>query len=188
MTPVLFFFTDYCGESLYGGKAETRDEHLKKLYQSGVQFGALLLAGLNVVVLPYSLALPFFQRYFSIKQLYAFSHVCALAFVLALVTTKAAAIGVVLVASVLSATFNTVPFALLKAYTDDSSAANLSNGYFVGLMNIAQVTGQMLANLIYGGVASKSPPGGIALGAAFALVGLPLILWLPTPIKKVEIE
>ena len=78
------------------------------------------------------------------------------------------------------------PFALLKAYTggtvDDNDDENNTNGFGIGLMNIAQVLGQMLANLIYGGVASElGSAAGIAVGAGFALLGLPVVLALANP-------
>ena len=51
MTPMLFFFTDYCGETVFGGVALSNNAQAKERYENGVQFGALLLAGLNVAVL-----------------------------------------------------------------------------------------------------------------------------------------
>ena len=62
----------------------------------------------------------------------------------------------------------------------DGGADRKNNGFGIGLMNIAQVCGQMAANLLYGGVVSwtgNNSAAGLALGALFSLLGIPFI-WM----------
>lgn len=179
-TPMLFSFTDFVATSCFGGNATSDDQHLRDLYNEGVHWGSLCLALQAGVVFLYSLILPFLQRRFSIRVLYAFGHVLgsvalSLPF-FAFAQTPTMAMVITVPYAIFNASFSTLPFGLLSV----ASANSDSGGLFVGCLNAFQVISQLIINAIYGAIVQQTgnPANGIAFGALFAIIGTPLCLIL----------
>ena len=188
LSPYYFYFTDYVGANVFDGVANAKIGTLPRTrYDDGVRFGALGLALMAGVTLLTSLSLPLIQRALSRKQTYMAAHLIAIVAVsLPLFTfSRVSSMLAVATIGVLNSTYATIPFGMLSSLTgddnvDSAAAGNNENGFYVGLLNIAQVIGQLVANLMCGVVMSVTDRVYSCFSVAlfFVLIGLIAIAFL----------
>jgi Na+/melibiose symporter-like transporter len=192
MSPFYFYWTDFVGADVFGGVADAaRGSAARQRYDDGVRFGSLGLALMAGVTLINSLCLPLVQRQLSKKQVYFAAHIVALVGVILPLFAfgKAASMVAVGAIGVLNSTYSTIPFGMLSTFTTHDSNESTSdaadnndndNGFYIGLLNIAQVTGQMIANLLCGLIMSATDRvySCFAVGLFFVALGMIAILFL----------
>ena len=180
--------TDFFGYDIYGGRSDGTDEQ-KALYNDGVNFGMLVVAVSNVLVLIYG----FFQekviKICGMKLAYALSQIIeGICLVLVFfVKNKWALMGIFAPLGISCNIFNSVPYAVVATCVPQEQM-----GVYMGVLNSCCVVGQQISNFLLGsgvGALSKTRKAPIiGCGCVFAFLSALLCFWIIVPKQELEMQ
>ncbi|KAH0791979.1 major facilitator superfamily transporter [Histomonas meleagridis] len=179
--------TDFFGFDIYNGRSNGTAEQVEQ-YNDGVNFGMLVIAVSNVLVLIYG----FFQekviQICGMKLAYALSQIIeGICLVLVFfVKNKWALMGIFAPLGISCNIFNSVPYAVVGTCVSQEQM-----GTYMGVLNSCCVVGQQISNFLLGsgvGALSKNWKAPIiGSGSVFAFLSALLCFWIIVPEQETEI-
>ncbi|KAH0788185.1 major facilitator superfamily transporter [Histomonas meleagridis] len=173
--------TDFFGFDIYGGRSNGTDRQ-KTIYNDGVNFGMLVIAVSNVLVLIYG----FFQekviQLVGMKLTYALSQIIeGICLVLVFfISNKWALMGIFAPLGISCNIFNSVPYAVVGMCVSQEQM-----GTYMGVLNSCCVVGQQISNFLLGsGIGALSPDWKapiLGCGSVFAFLSALLCFWIIVP-------
>ena len=178
--------TDFFGSDIYNGISNGTNEQ-KSLYNEGVNFGMLVIAVSNVLVLLYSMIQSKVIEKLGLKLSYALSQIIeGICLILVFfVKNKYALMGIFAPLGISCSIFNSVPFSVVGLIVPQEQM-----GIYMGVLNSFAVVGQQCANFALGsgvGAISHRKAPIIGSGAVFAFIAALMCMWIIVPEQDQEV-
>ena len=174
--------TDYFGRAIFHGCPSEIAGCSYELYQDGVNFGMLTIAGMYTVSMVYGFIQPFLINKLGAKICYALSQFLEVTVLIVFnfVTNKWALFGMFSILGMSFMAFNSIPFAIVAMCVSEEDM-----GKNMAVVNSCGCIGQQTANIVIGsGIAAAFPDlynVQIACGAFFAMLSGLLTMRLIVP-------
>lgn len=178
--------TDFFGHDIYKGVSSGTGAE-KAAYDEGVNFGMLVIAVSNVLVLLYSVVQSKVIEKFGLKLSYAMSQIIeGICLILVFfVKNKYALMAIFAPLGISCTIFNSVPFSVVGLIVPQEQM-----GIYMGVLNSFAVVGQQCANFALGSgvgaISSRKAPI-IGSGAFFAFIAAVMCIWIIVPEQDQEI-
>lgn len=174
--PFQLYITDFFGRDVYGGDPNaSKGSHSRKEYEEGVRMGSLALMTMSGISLLFSPVQTPSLKAFGIRPNWFVSEsIAAICFILPLfLQTPAEAFIYTSFVGVNFVTFNSIPFALLRACVSPEES-----GVFMGVMNVYAVVGMLISSFLAGSLfmpVFNTTAAAIATGGFFAVIAAAMV-------------